>query len=349
MGSYPAYRLFFFLLWVIKGVIYGVFIMLGTFLTLRSSSWFVVWIGLEMNIIGFIPLVGVSGMVRSESIFKYFLIQVVGSIMLFLVGLVGRFHFGYGIFGYDLFLRGWAIIFIMALRAGARPFHHWFVSVREGLDWVRLRVLITWQKLIPLGLVFESGWSAISVVIIGVFRVVVGGLGGFNEIIIKKLLAYSSISHLGWIIILFMISWWGGIIYFILYVFVTLGVVYYFLGRRFYHIGQLFRSSRTRWMSFGGFCVRLFSLGGLPPFLGFFPKWLGLILIIRGGYVVVGFIFMVVGLITLYYYLRMGYMWMLGGVDGGIWGFVGGPRVYFLGAIMGCVTVFVLPVFIWLM
>lgn len=69
---------------------YLVFMILGTFLAVRRSSWFVAWVGLEMNMMGFIPFVGVRSGVVSEGVFKYFLVQAVGSLLLFLVGLMGR-------------------------------------------------------------------------------------------------------------------------------------------------------------------------------------------------------------------------------------------------------------------
>lgn len=89
----------------------------------------------------------------------------------------------------------------------------------------------------------------------------------------KRLIVYSSISHLGWMVILFVISGSIGLVYFMIYVLVRLGVIYYFLGTRFVHIGQMFYSRRLVDLSlFCGFCISLFSLGGLPPFLGFYPR-----------------------------------------------------------------------------
>lgn len=146
---------------------------------------------------GFIPFVGVRGKIISERVFKYFLVQAIGSLILFIVGLIGRTFFGYWMFVYDFLFRGGIIVFLMSLKLGARPFHSWFISVREGLDWVSLRVLMTWQKLAPLGLIMISGWRIVSVILIGLISVLIGGLGGLNQLIVRKILAYSSVSHLG--------------------------------------------------------------------------------------------------------------------------------------------------------
>lgn len=123
--------------------IYLIFIMIGTFLVLTRSSWFIVWIGLEINIIGFVPFVGVGGMMASEGIFRYYLVQTVGSMILFLMGVVGGVRLGYWMFVYDLLFKGGLIIAVISLRVGAAPFHFWVLSVREGLDWVSLTVILT--------------------------------------------------------------------------------------------------------------------------------------------------------------------------------------------------------------
>lgn len=102
---------------------YLIFIVFGTFLTLRRSSWFVAWLGLEMNMMGFIPFVGVRGKILSESVFKYFLVQAVGSLILFMVGLTGRIMSGYWMFVYDALFRGGVIVFLISLKIGASPFH----------------------------------------------------------------------------------------------------------------------------------------------------------------------------------------------------------------------------------
>lgn len=78
------------ILWVVIMFIYVVFILVGTLIALTRSSWFLVWLGLEINMMGFIPFVGVrGGRSISERVFKYFLIQAIGSIFLFVVGIFG--------------------------------------------------------------------------------------------------------------------------------------------------------------------------------------------------------------------------------------------------------------------
>nr|WPS93702.1 NADH dehydrogenase subunit 2 [Nedyopus patrioticus unicolor] len=325
--------------------VYLVFMFMGTIISLTSSSWFLVWLGLEMNMMGFIPFVGVKNQVISEAVFKYFLIQVVGSLMLFIIGLIGSLGWGYWFFVYDTFLGGGVIVFISALKLGASPFHYWFLAVSENLDWVSLFMLMTWQKFAPLGLIVVSGWSVVSVFIIGVSSVIIGGFGGFNQLLMKRLMAYSSVSHLGWMVVLIIFSWGVGLFYYFMYILVSLSVVLYFWGSGYEHVGQMSYNVWLNYLVFGGFCLSLFSLGGLPPFLGFCPSWVGLILMLEEGYFWLGFGFVLLGLTTLYFYLRLGYSLMLGSLSGGVWGFGGSVGV--LSGVFGVLTLVFMPVIIF--
>lgn len=118
-----------------------------------------------------------------------------------------------------------------------------------------------------------------------IIRVLVGGWGGLNQLIVRRIMVYSSISHLGWIILLFVISRVVGLRYYLLYVVVRLGVISYFWRSRGIHVDQVFFSGRiVDYSLVCGFRIRLFSLGGLPPFLGFYGKWLGVVTMLESGY-----------------------------------------------------------------
>lgn len=123
------------------------------------------------------------------------------------------------------------------------------------------------------------------VLTVGIIRVLVGGWGGFNQLLVRKILVYSSISHLGWMILLFVLSRLVGVGYYFLYVLVSLGVIRYFWYSGYVHIGQMFFSGKLIDYSLVcGFCISLFSLGGLPPFLGFYARWLGVVTMLDSGY-----------------------------------------------------------------
>lgn len=90
------------------------------------------------------------------------------------------------------------------------------------------------------------------------------------------------------------------------------------------------------------FYLGLFSLGGLPPLFGFFPKWLGIILLLGAGYLWVVMFFVIVGLLTLYYYLRMGYVGLVGFRGFSVWSLYS-FRVMLASSFFLCIAYFLLP------
>jgi len=102
-----------------------------------------------------------------------------------------------------------------------------------------------------------------------ILSAIIGSLGGLNQTLLRKILAFSSISHIRWLLIsspnkilIF--------IYLIIYILLNLTLAYSFMTLNLFHISHL------SFLKFNSLLIliNLISLGGLPPLLGFFPKWL---------------------------------------------------------------------------
>lgn len=190
------------------------------------------------------------------------------------------------------------------IKIGAAPFHFWFPGVIEGLDWINCLILITWQKIAPFIILSYKINISIFITIIIILCVCVGSIGGLNQISLRKLIAYSSISHLGWIIsaILIRINYW--ILYFSIYVLLNIAVTYIFNNQSIFHLPQTYYNNSDVLVKFSIF-IRILSLGGLPPFLGFLPKWIVIQNIVESNYILLTLIIVITTLITLYFYLRV--------------------------------------------
>lgn len=271
-------------------------LVIGTLLTISSDSWFGAWCGLELNLISFIPFISLKkNQYSSEASLKYFLIQALGSAFIVLGSMI------------ILYSQNPLYILCMALllKLGAAPVHFWFPQVIEGLSWFQCIVLITIQKLAPIYLLSYCVLSKnnILVFIRGVLSAIAGALGGINQILLRKLLAFSSINHMSWIIFAIYIRETSWLLYFIFYRIISISVVFLFNYQQRFHLNQLTNSSigslgLIRFMS-------LLSLGGLPPFTGFIPKWIIIQEIIFKKELFVLLVLLIRSLITLYYYLRI--------------------------------------------
>lgn len=186
------------------------------------------------------------------------------------------------------------------------PFHFWFPIVIEGLNWINNIILITWQKIAPvilLSLCLNNLFFYFSIII----SVIFGSFGGLNQTSLRKLIAFSSINHLGWIVagILNNQNIWK--IYFIFYCFLSISVIFLFNRLKIFNLNQIFSSFNFKYLIKTVIFIPLLSLGGLPPFLGFFPKWLVIDLLTNLNLFFLLIVIINFTLITLYFYLRISY------------------------------------------
>ena len=136
---------------------------------------------------------------------------------------------------------------------------------------------------------------------------IVGSIGGLNQTSIRKILTYSSINHTGWILIALTNSERLWIIYFIIYSTLALTVVSTIRLSKTSFINQTILTNKETTLIKLMIFTSLLSLGGLPPFLGFLPKWIVIQYIITNNIAPLATIVAITSLITLYYYLKISY------------------------------------------
>lgn len=194
----------------------------------------------------------------------------------------------------------------LLLKVGGAPFHFWFPNIIEGLSWINRFILITWQKIAPFMLITYLINRSL-IIICSTLSVIFGALGGLNQSYLRKLIAFSSINHLGWIISSLMLNHNIWVIYFLFYTFLSFNIVFLFNLWKIFHINKIFSTfTYSKSLKFI-LMFNLLSLGGLPPFIGFVPKWIIInILSVRNQFFLV-FILISFTLITLYFYLRICY------------------------------------------
>nr|YP_010046556.1 NADH dehydrogenase subunit 2 [Coquillettidia linealis]QPJ78435.1 NADH dehydrogenase subunit 2 [Coquillettidia linealis] len=290
----------------ISNNIFLIMLIFGSLITISSNSWFSAWMGLEINLLSFIPLMneGKKNLMASESSLKYFLTQAfASSILLFSIILTLLFfNFNWINNSFNEML----ILSALLLKSGAAPFHFWFPGVMEGLSWINSLILMTWQKIAPMMLIsYNINYNFFLITII--LSMIIGALGGLNQISLRKLMAFSSINHLGWMLMAMMYSELLWLSYFMFYSFLSISIVIMFNNFNLFYFNQIFNipimNVNIKFYMF----LNLLSLGGLPPFLGFLPKWLVIQNLILMDQMFLLFISVCLTLITLFYYLRLSY------------------------------------------
>nr|URH16875.1 NADH dehydrogenase subunit 2 [Pericapritermes sp. B SH-2022a] len=279
----------------------------GMLVSVSSNSWLGAWMGLEINLMSFIPLMSnVHNMYNTEASLSYFIVQVLASAtLLFLVVMKVLME--------DLFtfeINPYTPVIIstpLLLKSGAAPFHWWFPGVMEGLSWENCMLLMTVQKAAPLMLIsylIEINMFTLSIILMSTM---VGAIGGLNQNSMRKILTYSSINHTGWMLIALTTSENLWLVYFLIYSTLTLAAVSAIKLSGVSFINQTMMTNKetvlTKFMMF----TSLLSLGGLPPFLGFLPKWIVIQAMIMNNMIPLATITVLTSLITLYYYLKISY------------------------------------------
>nr|QLY90253.1 NADH dehydrogenase subunit 2 [Fannia armata] len=277
-------------------------LMMGTLISISANSWLSAWMGLEINLLSFIPLMSDSKLMSTEASLKYFLTQALASsVFLFAVIL-----FLLNSSKMNSFVMEMMIFSSLLLKSGSAPFHFWFPNVMEGLSWMNSLILMTWQKIAPLMLISYIIYKPLIIMSI-ILSSLVGALGGLNQTSLRKLMAYSSINHLGWMLAAMYNNSSLWMTYFFFYTFLTFSMIFMFNMFKISHINQLFSmflySKNMKFFLF----FNLLSLGGLPPFLGFFPKWMVIQSLTMNNQLFLLTFMVLMTLITLYFYIRLCY------------------------------------------
>jgi NADH-ubiquinone oxidoreductase chain 2 len=276
---------------------------MGTLIRISSFNWLYVWIGLEINLISFIPLIISSSIdIETERSLKYFLVQALGSGLLLFGSLV---YINYP----NCLILDWMsvyiILFRLIIKLGIAPFHFWLPHVMSGIRWMSCILLSIWQKVGPLFILSSFiYYSSFYIILVCCLRALVGGLGGINQTQMRVLLAYSSIGHMGWMFARIIYSFRLFLVYFLVYRLINISIIL-LIDFTSLKITNLIRVKGLRIFIIVILCFLFLSLAGLPPFLGFFPKWMVIIKLIEDQIYILRLVLIFGSLLNIYYYLNI--------------------------------------------
>nr|YP_010956797.1 NADH dehydrogenase subunit 2 [Ariomma melanum]WMY89916.1 NADH dehydrogenase subunit 2 [Ariomma melanum] len=283
---------------------------LGTTITFASSHWLLAWMGLEMNTLAIIPLMAQNHHPRAvEATTKYFLTQATAAAMLLFASTTNAWLTGqWNIEQMTHPLPTTMITLALALKIGLAPLHAWLPEVLQGLDYVTGLFLTTWQKLAPFALLLQiHPTNPTMLIVLGLASTLVGGWGGLNQTQLRKILAYSSIAHLGWMVLVLQYSPSLTFLTLLTYFVMTFSTFLVFKLNKATNINSL----ATSWTKAPALTALtplvLLSLGGLPPLTGFMPKWLILQELSKQDLAPMATLAALSALLSLYFYLRLSY------------------------------------------
>nr|ADU54842.1 NADH dehydrogenase subunit 2 [Dosidicus gigas] len=282
---------------------------MGTLFSLSSSHWLTMWMGLEINLMGFLPLMNIKGKtLEAEASMKYFIIQSMSSSILIIssVLMYNNTLSWYSMFTDSTF--SLMIILSLVLKLGGAPLHFWMPSIAKQMSWSILFMMLTWQKLAPLLMLSLVNSNLMVVMLISMASTIVGSVMALNQTNIQLIMTYSSISHLGWMLSMITINSSLTMMYFFNYIMISMPLMNMLsmtLGNHLFMLTQQTKMNNMIPISL------ILSLGGLPPLLGFMSKLIILISLIEMKLMMLAMFMFVGTLISLYFYLNMSLMLMI--------------------------------------
>lgn len=242
----------------------------------------------------------------SEASLKYFIIQAFASSLLlfFIIFFILKSNLVIEIEYLNNF--NFLIYLSLIIKLGAAPFHFWFPNVIEGLTWINRLILMTWQKIAPIIIISYSLFNNIITIII-IFSIIVGSIGGLNQTSLRKIITFSSINHIGWILTALFFNERLWLLYFFIYRILNIRLIFLFHNIKIFYLNQIFSIFINSYLIKFIFLINFLSLGGLPPFLGFFPKWIIIQSLSNINQNFLILIIIIITLITLFFYLRISF------------------------------------------
>lgn len=320
----------------------GLFSLLGMMVLVSASHMISLYLGLELFSLPVYAMVAMQtdSTDAGESALKYFVMGAIASgILLFGVSII------YGMTGSlviseiasytnspnSAFILG--LVFIcagIAFKFGAAPFHMWMPDLYQGAPTPATLFVATAPKLAAFGMAIRllhdgfnnthSNWAYIFL-LIGVLSVAWGNLGALSQVKFKRLLGYSGISHMGFVLLAFIAAsvnseqaYAAGLYYIMVYSLTSMAAFGFILmyGNSVLELTTLDDYKglyyKQPWLALMLLMV-LFSMAGVPPFVGFFAKFAVIQSLLMAGYYYTSVFIALMSVVGAFYYLKM--IWLM--------------------------------------
>ena len=315
----------------------ALFATLGMMVMISAHNFLTVYLGLELLSLCLYAMVAIQrdSLTASEAAMKYFVLGAIASGMLLygmsmLYGVTGSLDLAEvnrGIAGESRnMIAVFGMVFLIvgvAFKLGAVPFHMWVPDIYHGSPTATTLFIGTAPKLAAFAILMrllvdgmgtlQTDWTPI-LVILAVLSMAIGNIVAIAQSNIKRMLAYSTISHVGFLLLGVLAGTAEGysasLFYVIVYMLMGLGGfgMIILMSRRGFEAENIadFRglNERSPWFAFM-MLILMFSMAGVPPFLGFWAKLTVIAEVVKVDMIWLAAVAVIFSIIGAYYYLRI--------------------------------------------
>lgn len=317
--------------------ILGLFATIGMMVLISAHSLLTVYLGLELMSLSLYAMVAMDrdSILASEAAMKYFVLGALASGMLLygmsmLYGVAETLDLGVlserTVAAEDRLMFTFGLVFVLigiAFKLGVAPFHMWVPDVYQGAPTpvtlfigsaTKLAAFAMAIRLLADGLGGLADDWRLMLILLAVTSIALGNIVAIVQTNLKRMLAYSTIAHMGFLLLGILaansIGYAASMFYVIVYALMSMGAFgcIILLASATNESDQLQDfaglARRSPWLAFL-MMVLMFSLAGVPPFAGFWAKWFVLKEVISAGYAWLAAVAVFFSIIGAYYYLRV--------------------------------------------
>nr|YP_010757452.1 NADH dehydrogenase subunit 2 [Zahniserius cylindricus]WEU77795.1 NADH dehydrogenase subunit 2 [Zahniserius cylindricus] len=275
--------------------------MIGVIMTICANNWITMWIGMEMVLISFIPLMNsTKNSSSSESMVKYFIMQTISSTM-FMFSVICM------LIGVSMLLNEIMLMTSMIIKMGSAPFHNWVLMVIESIEYSIVLIFLTILKIPPLTVMYHINSKFLTIPVM--MGLIISSVSCINQSSMRKTLVFSSIFNLS--LMLTSITKFNLMFTFLLvYSTNLMFLTEIFKYMKINYINQIMFNEFSLWMKLNVW-INLLSLSGFPPSIGFVTKLMIIQELISMNQLLLTMILMLSSLLVLLFYTRMAFSSMM--------------------------------------
>ena len=307
--------------------------LLGMLLLVSSNNLIIFYLSIELFSLSLYILATINRQSEhsTEAGLKYFVLGSLSSglllfgcsILYIFTGETNFEHISYFLWynnNFSLTLGVLFIIIAILFKLAAAPFHMWAPDVYEGAPTIVTAFFAIVPKIATIGIFINLIWFCFFgifqeiqpiLIISSILSLLIGSIGALNQTKIKRLIAYSAISHVGFILLGIIpgtiYSLQATITYTIIYIIMTIATFTFVLTifEKTNYISELSGLSRKNPILASSFGLILFSIAGIPPLAGFFSKYLIILEALNSKLLILAIIAIIASSIAIFYYIRI--------------------------------------------
>ena len=314
---------------------------LGMLIMVSGHSLLTLYLGLEIMSLSLYALIATARdrTAAIEAALKYFVLGAIASGLLLYgmsmiygisgslnIAQISNFASAATLGSQQTLILNFGLVFLVigvAFKLGAVPFHMWVPDVYQGSPTSVTMFLSSVPKIAAVAILIrllidglgslQHYWSDLFM-ILAILSIAIGSLVALNQTNIKRMLAYSTISHIGFVLLGFVtgvVDGYGAAVFYVLtYILMSLAAfgVIIALNKNGFEADQIadFQglSKSSPWLALIMLVVML-SMAGVPPFIGFYSKLFILQQVVAEGYVILAVLAVIFAVISAYYYLQI--------------------------------------------